>query len=70
MKNLLLTSTGLSNNSIVNAFLKVVDKPVDEINIGFIPTAARTDVELQYSDMSKKELLGIGIQKSNINVRV
>ncbi len=37
---LLLTSNGLSNNSIANALEELVSKPRHEIKIAFIPTAA------------------------------
>lgn len=36
---LLLTSNGLSNQSIANALFSLVGKPVSETKIAFIPTA-------------------------------
>lgn len=36
---LLLTSTGLINDSIAQAFTDMVAKPVDEVRVAFIPTA-------------------------------
>lgn len=63
---LLLTSTGLVNQNIKNQFLQIIDKPVSQIKIIFIPTAARSEEELKYVNESKKELLDLGIFKNNI----
>ena len=41
---LLLTSAGLSNQTLVNAFNKLVDIPSEKIHIAFIPTAANVEV--------------------------
>lgn len=40
---LLLTSGGITNNSITNALLELVDKPFDKVNLVFIPTAANVE---------------------------
>jgi dipeptidase E len=40
---LLLTSAGLSNESIVAALLELTGKPFAELNIAFIPTAANVE---------------------------
>ncbi|HVS79004.1 MAG TPA: Type 1 glutamine amidotransferase-like domain-containing protein [Candidatus Saccharimonadales bacterium] len=40
---LLLTSNGLSNKSIVNAFVGLVGKPAKQIKVAFIPTAAMAE---------------------------
>ncbi len=66
MKKLLLTSSGFDNPKISKEFLKLVDKPADEIRILFIPTASRTKEELIYVNESKKELINLGIKKENI----
>jgi len=66
MKKLLLTSAGLANSKITEAFLKLVDKPASEIKIVFVPTASRTEEELHYVEESKKELIGLGIKRENI----
>ena len=68
MKKLLLTSAGFENPKIGEEFLRLVDKPVSDIKILFIPTASRTDEELYYVEESKKELLDLGIKKENIIV--
>ncbi len=40
---LLLTSAGLTNNSISKALLGLLDKPAQESNLAFIPTAANVE---------------------------
>ena len=37
---LLLTSVGITNNTIANSFTNLASKNLKEIKIGFIPTAA------------------------------
>jgi len=66
MKKLLLTSTGLANQNITNQFLQIIDKPVSQIKIIFVPTASRSEEELKYVDESKKELLDLGVLENNI----
>ena len=66
MTKLLLTSTGLANQNITNQFLQIIDKPVSQIKIIFVPTASRSEEELKYVQESKKELLDLGILKNNI----
>ncbi|MGI6612519.1 MAG: Type 1 glutamine amidotransferase-like domain-containing protein [Candidatus Nanosyncoccaceae bacterium] len=40
---LLLTSAGLPNDTIKNSFLKLVDKPANEIKVAFMPTASHIE---------------------------
>ncbi|MFZ5364989.1 MAG: Type 1 glutamine amidotransferase-like domain-containing protein [Patescibacteria group bacterium] len=68
MTKLLLTSTGLANQNITNQFLQIIDKPVSQIKIIFVPTASRSEEELKYVDESKKELLDLGILENNIKI--
>ncbi len=66
MTKLLLTSTGLANQNIKNQFLQIIDKPISQVKIIFVPTASRSEEELKYVDESKKELLDLGIPENNI----
>ena len=66
MTKLLLTSTGLANQNITHQFLQIIDKPVSQIKIIFVPTASRSEEELKYVNESKKELLDLGIPENNI----
>ncbi len=68
MRRLLLTSDGFVNRNIADRFLQMMDKRPSEINVLFIPTASRTDEELQYVAESKDELIELGIESSNIRV--
>ncbi len=63
---LLLTSAGFENSKVGEEFLKLIDKPVSEIKVILVPTAARTKEELFYVDKSKKELLNVGIHAQDI----
>jgi peptidase E len=66
MMKLVLTAAGFSNQKIIDEFLKMVGKPVQEIKVLFIPTASRTEEELKYVEIAKKELYDIGVQKNNL----
>ncbi|MDD2516348.1 MAG: hypothetical protein PHF26_03980, partial [Candidatus Gracilibacteria bacterium] len=41
---LLLTSSGLTNNSIVNALFELTEKKAEETSIVFIPTASNVEL--------------------------
>lgn len=58
---LLLTSNGLSNNSIANALFDLVGKPPEEITLCFIPTAS--NVEQGNKDWFIEDLLNLYKQK-------
>ena len=66
MTKLLLTSTGLANKKITNLFLGIINKPVYQIKVIFVPAAARSKEEWNYVGESKRELLSLGILESNI----
>jgi len=68
MIKLLLTSTGLTNQGIRDKFLQLINKPISQTKIGFVPTASRTKGELKYVQISKNELLDLGIPEANIKV--
>lgn len=59
---LFLTSAGLANKQISDAFLGLLDKPVGEIKVIFIPTASRYDDELFFVEKSKQQLIDVGIK--------
>ncbi|MEK6874923.1 MAG: Type 1 glutamine amidotransferase-like domain-containing protein [Nanoarchaeota archaeon] len=68
MQKLLLTSTGLSNKTLVQAFLELISKPVVTITVLFIPTASQSHVELEYVKESKQELFDLGVRKDHLKV--
>ncbi|MCX6785187.1 MAG: Type 1 glutamine amidotransferase-like domain-containing protein, partial [Candidatus Komeilibacteria bacterium] len=49
------------NKEISDTFLKLINKPVDQIHVIFIPTASRTEHELKYVEESRQELIDLGI---------
>ena len=59
--NLLLTSSGFKNTKVVEIFIGLVKKPLDQLSVVFIPTASRTPEELRYVELSKQELYELGI---------
>lgn len=59
---LLLTSAGFVNKEVSDLFLKLLNKPVDQVKIAFIPTASRTEEEIKYVEESRRELLDLGIK--------
>ena len=61
MSKLLLTSNGLSNDTIKKAFLDLVGKPANDIKVAFIPTAGLADAgdkEWLINDMYRIRSLG------------
>ncbi|MDP3973945.1 MAG: Type 1 glutamine amidotransferase-like domain-containing protein [Candidatus Daviesbacteria bacterium] len=58
---LLLTSAGLTNKSITNALKQLADKPFEDLNAVFIPTAAYPEVNLQWLEEDIKR-----IQKADV----
>jgi len=65
---LLLTSAGFANQAAAEAFTRLVEKPASELRVLFIPTAAQSGEALRYVDTCRKELLGAGIDRSNIHI--
>ncbi len=68
MKKIILTSNGFVNHKIWIEFLNILEKPINESKILFIPIAARTEEELHYVRLSKEELLNNGVLEENIYV--
>ncbi len=63
---LLLTSTGLSNKSIKEKFIKLFNKDFLETKVLFIVSAAESPEEKWYVRQSKEELLELGIKEENL----
>ncbi|EKD23068.1 MAG: Peptidase S51 dipeptidase E [uncultured bacterium] len=59
---LLLTSAGFRNKEVEVRFIELLNKPVEEINLIFIPTASRFEDELKYVEISRQELIQLGIK--------
>lgn len=59
---LLLTSEGLFNKKIKDEFLRLVNKPVDEVKMAFIPTAANVeDGDLEWVQSVRDSIKEIGV---------
>lgn len=65
---LLLTSTGFTNPRIGDFFVNLLNKPLSEVKVIFIPTASRSKEELYYVEESKNELIQRGIKTSNLSI--
>ena len=66
MKNLILTSNGLCNETINNEFLNMLIVPVNTLRCLFIPTAAITKKSQELIPYYFNQLLDLGIQSGNI----
>ncbi len=66
MKKLLLTSSGFDNKKIEQKFLELINKPVEEIRVLFIPTAAISEAQKAIIPLCRKDLLNAGILDNNI----
>jgi len=69
MTKLLLTSVGIpaTHKKIRKAFLDMLPKKPAECRVAFIPTAARTVEERDYTEISWDQLVECGIKAENIN---
>ena len=65
MPKLLLTSTGFSNQEIINVFLKELDKESSKSRVLMV-ACGETDEENYYIEKSRKELIELGF--NNISV--
>lgn len=71
-QNVLLTSAGFYDfnenpkKNIINCFLKMLDKPIQETKILFIKTAAIDDDAKKMADKCKQELIWLGATETNI----
>ncbi len=59
--NLLLTSSGITNSSIANAFLNLIGKGAKDITVGFIPTAAYIEEDYGWVDEDIQNIKKIGV---------
>lgn len=66
MKKLLLTSNGLENPKVGEAFVRLLTKPPAETTVLFVPTASRTESEMKYVRKSQDELVAVGVHRENI----
>lgn len=67
MRKIVLTSAGFNNKNIGAKFIELVGKPLDEIKVLFIPTAAITDEQKSIIPLCKQDLFDMGISDKNID---
>lgn len=71
-QNVLLTSAGFYDfhknvkKNIVDCFLKMLDKPIQESKILFIQTAATDEIAKEMADKCKQELIWLGATEDSI----
>lgn len=66
---LLLTSAGVMNKSIEEAFLKLVGKPAKDIKVAFIPTAADVDdYEKSWLIKDLVKLIDMGVEVDIVDI--
>ena len=63
--NLLLTSTGLTNESIKNKFISLFPYDFSVAKVLFIVSATKMPEDAWYVNQSKDELFGLGIRSEN-----
>jgi Peptidase E len=70
--NVLLTSAGFEDmdgrqrTNITNKFLEMLNRPIDNTKVLFIPTAAKSNEAIRLVGMCRDQLLRIGIPLENI----
>lgn len=60
--NLLLTSAGLTNETIAQTLIESVGKPAKDITVGFIPTAANTETDQSWVQEDISNITQWGIE--------
>ncbi len=68
MKRIILTSAGFENKNIESIFLNMLDKPVDNARVLWIPTAAIDADAKAVLPKCMNDLLFAGIYKDNITI--
>lgn len=66
MKKIILTSAGFENKEIENKFLEMLNKPVQNAKVLWIPTAAISEDAKSVLSKCMNDLLNAGVNKCNI----
>lgn len=69
MKKIFLTSSGLDNEAVIQAFLKYVGKKPKDIKLAFIPTAADPEPDKSFVQWTIDELKAIGITPTRFDLK-
>lgn len=66
----ILTSTGFDNENIMQIFLNMLNKSIDDIKVLFVPAALTEQQQRDYAQCFLDDLLKAGIQNKNIDTYV
>lgn len=66
MKRILLTSTGFDNKNLEKLFIDNIGKPLNEVRVLFIPTAANDEESKSVIPFCRMELTDAGIVENHI----
>lgn len=67
MRKILLSSTGFSNKNLEKIFLDNLEKPVNEVRVLFIPTAAIDEEAKSILPFCRQDLTDAGVLEENID---
>ncbi len=65
MKTVFLTSSGLKNSSVKEAFIKIIPKKPSETKIAYILTASKMEAKRDFVDRDRQAMKEIGFQIEN-----
>lgn len=66
MKKMILTSTGLTTPDIIDELYKMLNKPINQIRVLFVPTAAIDKKAQSVVPLCFQELIDLGVISNNI----
>lgn len=66
MKRILLTSTGFTNKKLEKLFLDHIGKPIDQVRVVFVPTAANDEESKSVLPFCRQDLTDAGVLEENI----
>ena len=66
MKHILLTSTGFTNKKLERLFLDHIGKPIDQVRVVFVPTAANDEESQSVIPFCRQDLTDAGVLEDNI----
>ena len=66
MKRIMLSSTGFTNKNLERLFLDNIDKPVEQVRVVFVPTAANDEESKSILPFCMQDLTDAGVLDENI----
>ena len=68
MRKILLTSTGFTNKNLEKIFINNIEKPISEVRVLFVPTAAIDEESKETIPFCREDLTNAGVIDDNIIV--